>query len=88
WLELLRIQRTWFEKPVLLDTWPRSCVVWFFMIKPYNRRCDVYSFGICCGRFIVVLFHPDLAFADVISAFVQNLRPVILRCCPTSLSSI
>ncbi|WZZ61293.1 hypothetical protein YC2023_061400 [Brassica napus] len=41
------------------------------MIKPYNRRCDVYSFGICCGRFIVVLFHPDLAFADVISAFVQ-----------------
>ncbi|CAN6884877.1 unnamed protein product [Brassica oleracea] len=75
------------------------CVVWFFMIKPYNRRCDVYSFGICCGRFIVVLFHPDLAFADVISAFIkifvflynwfkQNLRPVILRCCPTSLSSI
>ncbi|KAH0922243.1 hypothetical protein HID58_022261, partial [Brassica napus] len=36
----------------------------FFMIKPYNRRCNVYSFGICCGRFIVVLLHPDLAFAD------------------------
>lgn len=58
--------------------------------KPYNRRCDVYSFGIslweiyCCD-----MPYPDLSFADVSSAVVrQNLRPEIPRCCPSSLANI
>ncbi|KAJ0254784.1 Protein kinase domain-containing protein [Hirschfeldia incana] len=58
--------------------------------KPYNRRCDVYSFGICLWEiYCCDMPYPDLSFADVSSAVVrQNLRPDIPRCCPTSLSSI
>ncbi|KAH0853079.1 hypothetical protein HID58_093486 [Brassica napus] len=58
--------------------------------KPYNRRCDVYSFGICLWEiYCCAMPYPDLSFADVSSAVVrQNLRPDIPRCCPTSLSNI
>ncbi|CAI0559417.1 unnamed protein product [Linum tenue] len=64
--------------------------------KPYNRRCDVYSFGICLWEiYCCDMPYPDLSFADVTSAVVrnetcalQNLRPEIPRCCPSSLVNI
>ncbi|CAL1396621.1 unnamed protein product [Linum trigynum] len=58
--------------------------------KPYNRRCDVYSFGICLWEiYCCDMPYPDLSFADVTSAVVRNnLRPEIPRCCPSSLANI
>ncbi|KAG8370240.1 hypothetical protein BUALT_Bualt14G0097400 [Buddleja alternifolia] len=58
--------------------------------KPYNRKCDVYSFGICLWEiYCCDLPYTDLSFAEVSSAVVrQNLRPDIPRCCPNSLASI
>ncbi|XVE81654.1 hypothetical protein DITRI_Ditri15bG0082500 [Diplodiscus trichospermus] len=58
--------------------------------KPYNRRCDVYSFGICLWEiYCCDMPYPDLSFVDVSSAVVrQNLRPEIPRCCPSSLANI
>nr|POF16713.1 serine/threonine-protein kinase sty17 [Quercus suber] len=58
--------------------------------KPYNRRCDVYSFGICLWEiYCCDMPYPDLSFADVSSKVVrQNLRPEIPRCCPSGLASI
>ncbi|CAA2993623.1 serine threonine- kinase HT1-like [Olea europaea subsp. europaea] len=58
--------------------------------KPYNRKCDVYSFGICLWEiYCCDLPYPDLSFAEVSSAVVrQNLRPEIPRCCPSSLAHI
>ncbi|PPS07747.1 hypothetical protein GOBAR_AA12907 [Gossypium barbadense] len=58
--------------------------------KPYNRRCDVYSFGICLWEiYCCDMPYADLSFAEVSSAVVrQNLRPEIPRCCPGSLASI
>ncbi|KAA8548668.1 hypothetical protein F0562_000352 [Nyssa sinensis] len=58
--------------------------------KPYNRKCDVYSFGICLWEiYCCDLPYPDLSFAEVSSAVVrQNLRPEIPRCCPSSLANI
>eukprot|EP00249_Psilotum_nudum_P013568 c24402_g1_i1 orf=218-1354(-) len=58
--------------------------------KPYNRKCDVYSFGICLWEtYCCDMPYPDLSFADMTSAVVrQNLRPEIPRCCPNSLSTI
>ncbi|CAA7044441.1 unnamed protein product [Microthlaspi erraticum] len=58
--------------------------------KPYNRRCDVYSFGICLWEiYCCDMPYPDLSFVDVSSAVVlHNLRPEIPRCCPTALATI
>ncbi|TMX05792.1 hypothetical protein EJD97_023980 [Solanum chilense] len=58
--------------------------------KPYNRKCDVYSFGICLWEiYCCDLPYPDLSFAEVSSAVVrQNLRSEIPRCCPSSLSNV
>ncbi|XP_022974439.1 serine/threonine-protein kinase STY17-like [Cucurbita maxima] len=58
--------------------------------KPYNRRCDVYSFGICLWEiYCCDMPYPDLSFADVSSAVVrQNLRPDIPKCCPSSLANV
>ncbi|OAY55718.1 serine/threonine-protein kinase STY13 [Manihot esculenta] len=58
--------------------------------KPYNRSCDVYSFGICLWEiYCCDMPYPDLSFADVSSAVVrQNLRPEIPRCCPNSLATV
>uniref|UniRef100_A0A5B7BM37 Protein kinase domain-containing protein n=1 Tax=Davidia involucrata TaxID=16924 RepID=A0A5B7BM37_DAVIN len=58
--------------------------------KPYNRKCDVYSFGICLWEiYCCDLPYLDLSFAEVSSAVVrQNLRPEIPRCCPSSLANI
>ncbi|KAJ7537882.1 hypothetical protein O6H91_11G026200 [Diphasiastrum complanatum] len=58
--------------------------------KPYNRKCDVYSFGICLWEiYCCDMPYPDLTFAEMTSAVVhQNLRPDIPRCCPSSLASV
>lgn len=58
--------------------------------KPYNRKCDVYSFGICLWEiYCCDMPYPDLSFADVSSAVVrQNLRPEMPRCCPSALANI
>lgn len=58
--------------------------------KPYNRKCDVYSFGICLWEtYCCDMPFSDLSFAEVSSAVVrQNLRPEIPRCCPSSLANI
>ncbi|CAN1131882.1 Serine/threonine-protein kinase STY13 [Linum perenne] len=58
--------------------------------KPYNRKCDVYSFGICLWEiYCCDMPYPDLSFAEISSAVVrQNLRPDIPRCCPSSVAGI
>lgn len=58
--------------------------------KPYNRRCDVYSFGICLWEiYCCDMPYPNLSFAELTSAVVrQNVRPEIPRCCPNSLANI
>ncbi|XP_062108279.1 serine/threonine-protein kinase STY13 [Humulus lupulus] len=58
--------------------------------KPYNRRCDVYSFGICLWEiYCCDMPYPDLSFADISSAVVrQNLRPEVPRCCPSAFVNI
>lgn len=41
--------------------------------KPYNRSCDVYSFGICLWEiYCCDMPYPDLSFADVSSAVVRQ----------------
>ncbi|KAE8671538.1 Tesmin/TSO1-like CXC domain-containing protein, putative isoform 1 [Hibiscus syriacus] len=58
--------------------------------KPYNRKCDVYSFGICLWEiYCCDMPYPDLSFIEISSAVVrENLRPEIPRCCPSSLANI
>ncbi|XP_028781742.1 serine/threonine-protein kinase STY13 [Neltuma alba] len=58
--------------------------------NPYNRKCDVYSFGICLWEiYCCDMPYPDLSFAEVTAAVVrQNLRPDIPRCCPSSLANV
>ncbi|XP_054817807.1 serine/threonine-protein kinase STY13-like [Prosopis cineraria] len=58
--------------------------------KPYNKKCDVYSFGICLWEiYCCDLPYPTHKFSDVFTGVVrQNLRPEIPRCCPSSLSRI
>ncbi|KAF6165273.1 hypothetical protein GIB67_042689 [Kingdonia uniflora] len=58
--------------------------------NPYNRKCDVYSFGICLWEvYCCDMLYPDLSFADVTSAVVrQNRRPEMPRCCPSSLANV
>ncbi|KAI7981194.1 Serine/threonine-protein kinase STY13 [Camellia lanceoleosa] len=58
--------------------------------NPYNRKCDVYSFGICLWEmYCCDMPYPDLSFSEVTSAVVrQNLRPEIPRCCPGSLANV
>ncbi|XP_024969491.1 serine/threonine-protein kinase STY13-like [Cynara cardunculus var. scolymus] len=58
--------------------------------NPYNRKCDVYSFGICLWEiYCCDMPYPDLSFSEVTSAVVrQNLRPDMPRCCPSSLANV
>ncbi|KAK4402381.1 Serine/threonine-protein kinase STY13 [Sesamum angolense] len=58
--------------------------------NPYNRKCDVYSLGICLWEiYCCDMPYPDLSFSEVTSAVVrQNLRPEIPRCCPSSLANV
>ncbi|XP_024384828.1 serine/threonine-protein kinase 52 [Physcomitrium patens] len=58
--------------------------------KPYNKKCDVYSFGICLWEvYCCDMPYLDLSFADMTSAVVhQNLRPEVPKCCPQGLADI
>uniref|UniRef100_A0A0D9Y190 Protein kinase domain-containing protein n=1 Tax=Leersia perrieri TaxID=77586 RepID=A0A0D9Y190_9ORYZ len=60
--------------------------------KPYNRKCDVFSFGICLWEmYCCDMPHGDLnvSVADFSSAVVhENLRPVIPDYCPKEMASI
>ncbi|CAI0455963.1 unnamed protein product [Linum tenue] len=58
--------------------------------NPYNRKCDVYSYGICLWEiYCCDMPYPDLSFSEMTSAVVrQNLRPEIPRCCPSSLANV
>uniref|UniRef100_A0A0D6R1P3 non-specific serine/threonine protein kinase n=1 Tax=Araucaria cunninghamii TaxID=56994 RepID=A0A0D6R1P3_ARACU len=58
--------------------------------KPYNRKCDVYSFGICLWEiYCCQMPYPDISFAEMTYGVVrQNLRPEIPRCCPSSLANV
>ncbi|CAM8889430.1 hypothetical protein QQ045_027532 [Rhodiola kirilowii] len=58
--------------------------------KPYNRKCDVYSFGICLWEiYCCDMPYRNLSFAELSSAVVaQHLRPDIPRCCPTAFANI
>ncbi|KAL0925871.1 hypothetical protein M5K25_004245 [Dendrobium thyrsiflorum] len=58
--------------------------------KPYNRKCDVYSFGICLWEIYACdMPYYKLTFTEVSYAVVhQNLRPKIPWCCPNSLGNV
>ncbi|CAH9067935.1 unnamed protein product [Cuscuta europaea] len=58
--------------------------------KPYDRKCDVYSFGICLWEiYCCEMPCPDLDLSGIESAIGhQNVRPVIPRCCPRSLANV
>lgn len=58
--------------------------------KPYDHKCDVYSFGICLWEiYCCAMPYADLSFTEVSSSVVaQNLRPQIPRCCPSSLANV
>uniref|UniRef100_A0A7N0TMT3 Protein kinase domain-containing protein n=1 Tax=Kalanchoe fedtschenkoi TaxID=63787 RepID=A0A7N0TMT3_KALFE len=58
--------------------------------KPYNRKCDVYSFGICLWEiYCCDMPYPNLSFPETSSAVVaQHLRPDVPRCCPNAFASI
>ncbi|KAG6494740.1 hypothetical protein ZIOFF_042501 [Zingiber officinale] len=57
---------------------------------PYNRKCDVYSFGVCLWEiYCCDMPYPDLSFSEITSAVMrQNLRPDIPRCCPSTLANV
>ncbi|MFS7947052.1 putative dual-specificity kinase TKL-Pl-4 family [Helianthus anomalus] len=72
--------------------------------NPYNRKFDVYSFGICLWEiYCCNMPYPDLSFSEVTSVVVRhvqtsdqfcwlkivhNLRLDIPRWCPSSLSNV
>ncbi|RRT81896.1 hypothetical protein B296_00014817, partial [Ensete ventricosum] len=42
--------------------------------NPYNRKCDVYSFGICLWEiYCCDMPYPDLSFSEITSAVVRQL---------------
>ncbi|CAN6906022.1 unnamed protein product [Brassica oleracea] len=58
--------------------------------KPYNRKCDVYSFGVCLWEiYCCDMPYADCSFAEISHAVVhKNLRPEIPNCCPQSVANI
>ncbi|KAH9623367.1 hypothetical protein KSS87_012623 [Heliosperma pusillum] len=59
--------------------------------KPYDRKCDVYSFGICLWETYCCCmpYHGLYSFADLSYGVVhKNLRPEMPKCCPASLANI
>lgn len=47
--------------------------------NPYNRKCDVYSFGICLWEiYCCDMPYPDLSFSEVTSAVVRQVCKVFL----------
>ncbi|XWS68992.1 hypothetical protein CRYUN_Cryun04dG0141200 [Craigia yunnanensis] len=58
--------------------------------KPYDRKCDVYSFGICLWEiYCCDIPYPNLGFSELTSAILyQNLRPEIPKHCPEALANL
>nr|POE57871.1 serine/threonine-protein kinase ht1 [Quercus suber] len=59
--------------------------------KPYDRKCDVYSFGICLWEIYCcdMAPYPNVILSDRSSTVVyQNIIPEIPKCCPSSLAEI
>nr|XP_043638378.1 serine/threonine-protein kinase STY13-like [Erigeron canadensis] len=58
--------------------------------KSYNRKCDIYSFGICVWEiFSCDTPYADLRSSEVLSSVVQQkLRPKFSKNCPSWLASI
>ncbi|KAJ3699965.1 hypothetical protein LUZ61_003670 [Rhynchospora tenuis] len=59
--------------------------------KPYNRKCDVYSFSICLWEMYCckMPYHNIRSFGELMTGVVrQNLRPKIPRRCPNKLARI
>ncbi|KAM5566766.1 serine/threonine-protein kinase STY13-like [Rosa sericea] len=58
--------------------------------KPYDKKCDVYSFGICLWEICCCQMpYPNYSFSDLTSAVVyKNLRPQIPKSCPSSLAKV
>ncbi|KAK3041783.1 hypothetical protein RJ639_000299 [Escallonia herrerae] len=61
-----------------------------FSQNSYDRKCDVYSFGICLWEiYCCAMPYPNLGPLEQASAVVyKNLRPEIPRCCPSSLANL
>lgn len=50
--------------------------------NPYNRKCDVYSFGICVWEiYCCDMPYPDLSFSEVTSAVVRQVKYLFLAAC-------
>ena len=46
--------------------------------NPYNRKCDVYSFGICLWEiYCCDMPYPDLSFSEVTSAVVRQVDKML-----------
>ncbi|KAK8954354.1 Serine/threonine-protein kinase HT1 [Platanthera zijinensis] len=58
--------------------------------KPYNRKCDVYSFGICLWEiYCCDMPYWNVSLAEISYAVAgQNMRPRIPRCCPSALANV
>lgn len=65
-----------FFRPVLADLFAQ--IKLFFQVlndNPYNRKCDVYSFGICLWEiYCCDMPYPDLTFSEISSAVVRQVR--------------
>uniref|UniRef100_A0A2N9GPW2 Protein kinase domain-containing protein n=1 Tax=Fagus sylvatica TaxID=28930 RepID=A0A2N9GPW2_FAGSY len=61
-----------------------------FENQPYDRKCDVYSFGICLWEiYCCDMAFPNHRFSDLNSSVsYQNMRPEIPNCCPSNLAKI
>ncbi|KAJ0255020.1 ATMRK1 [Hirschfeldia incana] len=58
--------------------------------KAYNRKCDVYSFGVCLWEiYCCDMPYADCSFSEISHAVVhKNLRPEIPKCCPQAVANI
>ncbi|XP_050372043.1 serine/threonine-protein kinase STY13-like [Argentina anserina] len=58
--------------------------------KPYDKKCDVYSFGICLWEISCCQMpYSNYSFSELTSAVVyKNLRPQIPKSCPSSLAKV
>ncbi|KAL6187077.1 hypothetical protein ACLB2K_043192 [Fragaria x ananassa] len=58
--------------------------------KPYDKKCDVYSFGICLWEICCCQTpYSNYSFSELTSAVVyKNLRPQIPKNCPSSLAKV
>eukprot|EP00897_Mesotaenium_endlicherianum_P008639 jgi/Mesen1/7803/ME000408S06912 len=57
--------------------------------KPYNRKADVYSYGICLWEMYACdMPFPSLTLKEMQAVVKQGLRPTVPSCCPPALSNV